>query len=169
MSKIEIRKLSLKDGEKERLFLLSFPDTDEYYPRPGRSFRIETKEGFESFVARRVDNSRGTSLKEGAVPRSTFWILADGELAGTAIVRHGLDDALREQGGHIGIGLHPDFRRKGIGGEALRLLIGYTRSLGEKRILMTTHKNNEASRRMIEKVGGKLEKVSRDRAYYWID
>lgn len=168
MSMTTIRKVSKLDGEKEREFLLLFPEEENGFERPGRGFDLSTWSGFTNFIDNRIDQENGIGLKEGYVPQTTFWVLYDGRLAGIGKVRHYLNENLRNHGGHIGLAIAPEFRGKGIGTEGLRLLIEYARTLGQNKILVANNKDNWASRRAAEKNGGELEKIEGNTSFYWI-
>lgn len=165
---VTLRKISLNDGEKERKFLLSFPAEENGFHRPGQMFNLETEELWKVFLQTEVDRENGKNLPKDYVPSTLFWILADGELAGIGKVRHCLSEALRKEGGHIGIGIAREFRGKGVGKAALAQLVDYTKSLGEEEVLVTNHADNIASRKMTEACGGKLEKVENGRSFYWL-
>lgn len=169
MNVISIRKVSQNDGEKEREFLLSFPEEENGFERPGKGFDLNSYDGFAKFVMAKLCEAKGMNLKDGYVPQTTFWILLDGRLAGVGKVRHYLNDNLRKHGGHIGLTIAPEFRGKGIGTDALKLLVEYAHSLGQDKILLTNNKDNWASRRAVEKNGGVLEKVDGDSSFYWIE
>ena len=56
----------------------------------------------------------------------------------------------------------PSERRKGYASEMLKLLLSICREYGEKKVLLTCDKTNDASRRTIVKNGGKLENEVKD-------
>ena len=55
--------------------------------------------------------------------------------------------------------VHPDFQRGGIGTELLRACLSLAGRRGFKRLEADTLANNKAMRRILEKVGFKLEGV----------
>lgn len=61
--------------------------------------------------------------------------------------------------GEIGIAVHPDFQRKGIGTELLRSCVNLARSRNFERLEADTQADNRAMRRLVEKHGFKLEGV----------
>lgn len=142
----------------------------------GSAYRPEEREdlrrpgGFEAWtehLLRQAD--RGPHLAEGRVPSSYRWISSDGALVGTIAVRHGLNDALRAVGGHIGYSVRPSARRRGVATEALRhgLLLASRRGVGSA--LITCDDANVASARTIERCGGVLEDVVEGQRRYWVD
>ena len=79
------------------------------------------------------------------------------------------------ESGHIGYSIHPDERRKGYATEQLRLSLLEARKLGLNKVLVTCDKENIASAKTIQKVGGVLENevISADGKEivqrYWIE
>jgi predicted acetyltransferase len=49
------------------------------------------------------------------VPVTEFWFVEGDEYIGTVVVRHQLNDALAESGGHLGYHVVPGLRRRGHG------------------------------------------------------
>lgn len=108
------------------------------------------------------------------VPDSTYFCL-DTErdiFVGAVNIRHYLNDKLLFSGGHIGDGIRPSERGKGLGTKMIALALDECRKLGIHDVLMCCDKGNIASARTIEKNGGVLEnEVSEDGVpvlRYWI-
>ena len=96
---------------------------------------------------------------DGKVPDST-WFCLDEErniFVGAINIRHELNDALRLFGGHIGDGVRPSERRKGIATEMIRLGLIECRKLGIEQVLMVCNKTNIGSAKSIRNNGGVLE------------
>lgn len=123
---------------------------------------------FKRELTKREKESRGENLAEGRVPQSIYWFYLDNQPAGMVKIRHYLNDYLRENGGHIGYGLAPQYRGKGYGNKMLELALIESRNLGIAEALLTCNKDNEASKAVIIKNGGKLEKETESDAFYWI-
>ena len=91
---------------------------------------------------------------------------------GAVNIRHYLNDKLRFSGGHIGDGIRPSERGKGLGTEMIALALEECRKLGISEVLMCCKKTNLASARTIEKNGGVLENEVLDDGVsvlrYWI-
>lgn len=113
-----------------------------------------------------------TAPPEGYVPGNIFWIVDDAEperVLGSLSLRHELNDFLLAEGGHIGYGVRPSARGRGVATAALRAALDRSRELGLDRVLVTCDDDNIASARTIERCGGVLEDVRGDKRRYWIE
>lgn len=109
------------------------------------------------------------------VPDSTFFCL-DRErdiFVGAVNIRHYLNERLLLSGGHIGDGVRPSERRKGIATKMIALALEECRKLGIDRVLMVCDKDNIGSAKSIRNNGGILEnEIEEDgmiQQRYWID
>jgi predicted acetyltransferase len=127
------------------------------------------------YLGRVRDGQAGINLPAGRVP-ATF-LVADvaGQIVGRISIRHELNEFLRQQGGHIGYAVLPAHRGRGYATEMLRQGLLIARSLGVDRVLVTCDDDNVASRKVIERCGGKLNStgIAHDGSTlirrYWID
>lgn len=110
----------------------------------------------------------------GLVPDSTFFCY-DVErdiMVGAVNIRHYLNDNLLQFGGHIGDGVRPSQRRKGIATRMIALALNECKKLGIFKVLMVCNKDNIGSAKSIMNNGGVLEnEVCSDGAVlqrYWI-
>lgn len=116
-----------------------------------------------------------TDTSGGLVPDSTFFCLDEdrNKIVGAVNIRHYLNDSLLLNGGHIGDGVRPSERRKGIATEMIRLALSECKRLGIDKVLMVCDKENIGSAKSIIKNGGVMENevevngVTEQR--YWID
>ena len=111
----------------------------------------------------------------GLVPDSTFFCFDEDRniMVGAVNIRHYLNEALLLNGGHIGDGVRPSERRKGIATKMIALALDECRKLGIEKVLMVCNKDNVGSAKSIMNNGGVLENelevdgVVEQR--YWID
>lgn len=126
---------------------------------------------FETYLA----NLEIKDDRPGMVPDSTYFCLDEERniFVGAVNIRHYLNEALLLSGGHIGDGVRPSERRKGIATKMIGLALEECRKLGIERVLMVCDKDNAGSAGSIRKNGGVLENepvvngVIQQR--YWID
>ena len=111
----------------------------------------------------------------GLVPDSTFFCLDEEQdiFVGAVNIRHYLNDALLLDGGHIGDGVRPSERRKGIATAMIGLALDECRKLGIDRVLMVCDRENVGSAKSIIRNGGVMEnEIEVDGVWeqrYWID
>ncbi len=121
------------------------------------------------------DNIEVKDTSEGLVPDSTFFCLDLDRniMVGAVNIRHFLNESLLLNGGHIGNGVVPSERRKGIATAMIGLALEECKKLGIDRVLMVCDKNNVGSAKSIINNGGILENevvvddVTEQR--YWIE
>lgn len=115
------------------------------------------------------------TVQSGFVPAMTFLVYETSEinkLVGMVDIRRELNDYLFKYGGNIGYSVGHKFRNMGIATEILKIAIEWCSINQMSKILITCHKDNAASKKVIEKNGGVLdnslvgdiENISR----YWI-
>jgi len=78
-------------------------------------------------------------------------------IVGAVNIRHYLNESLLLNGGHIGDGVRPTERRKGIATKMIGLAIDECKKLGIEKVLMVCDKKNVASAKSIMNNGGVLE------------
>lgn len=127
---------------------------------------------FEEFV--KLTNSFKKVQDKGFVHHSTFWLITDDDkIAGVSNLRHYLNENLLLEGGHIGFGIRPSFRRKGYASKILALTLLEAKKLNIDKALVTCDSSNIASARTIIKNGGVLWKEHLYKGIlkqnYWID
>jgi predicted acetyltransferase len=130
---------------------------------------VDSPDGFATWVHQRVRLTHPAGQpcpeEQHGSPR---WIVEDGQILGGFALRHKFDD-LR---GHIGYGVRPSARRRGLASWALGEMLGEARALGLDRVLVVCAVDNVASARTVEHNGGVLEGI-RDAGHgptkrYWI-
>ncbi len=112
---------------------------------------------FPALLARLEDFAQGRDLPVGFVPATTYWLVAGDELVGVSNLRHELNETLRVLGGHIGLGIRPSYRGRGLGIELMARTIDQARLIGIGDVHIHCYRGNAPSVRMIRAVGGRLD------------
>lgn len=111
------------------------------------------------------------------VPSTTFF-LTDGEkILGAIDIRHFLNSGLARYGGHIGYGVRPSRRGKGLAVQMVKLAMPFMRSIGLDKVMICCKKDNAASAKTIKNCGGVFERETevfekgekRIGQIYWVD
>ena len=131
---------------------------------------VDSPDGFAAWVALRADKSEPAKAAEAGHQRSTCrWIVEGDRVLGGIALRHGFNDVL----GHIGYGIRPSSRKRGLATWALGQMLEKARQSGIDRVLVVCEVDNVASAKAIERNGGVLEDI-REKQHgrvrrYWID
>ncbi|BCJ26912.1 GNAT family N-acetyltransferase [Actinocatenispora sera] len=121
---------------------------------------VDTDAGFAAWVARlRQQADDSVPVAPDRVHASYWWIVSGDEILGAISLRHELNDFLLRAGGHIGYGVRPSARRRGLAGWTLVAVLDRARDRGMDRVLITCADDNVASARTIERAGGVLDDV----------
>ena len=107
------------------------------------------------------------------VPAHTFFLIETEKILGAINIRHELNDYLLRYGGHIGYGIVPSERGKGLAAQMLAMALPIVKNLGISKVLITCDKTNPASAKTILKNGGILENEVQEKEdeitqRYWI-
>ncbi|MGI8449215.1 MAG: GNAT family N-acetyltransferase [Streptosporangiaceae bacterium] len=133
---------------------------------------VDSPVGFAAWVARLTAHSDPAKPVDAGRVHCTYrWIVEDDRVLGAIALRHELNDRLMQLG-HIGYGIRPPARRRGLATWALGRMLGEARVLGLDRVLIVYEAGNVASAKTIERRGGVLEDI-RDTEHgpmwrYWI-
>ena len=134
---------------------------------------VDSPAGFAAWVARLADESDQTKAADAGQVRCTYrWIVEGDRVLGGIALRHEFNDFVLRLG-HIGYGIRPSARRRGLATWALGRMLDEARVLGLDRVLIICEVDNVASAKTIERHGGVLEDV-RDTEHgtvrrYWIE
>ncbi|MGN9809848.1 GNAT family N-acetyltransferase [Micromonospora sp. BQ11] len=120
---------------------------------------VDTPQGFADWVDRLRAGEDEARLPAGRVPARYWWIVEDDEVLGAVSLRLRLNDFLWRAGGHIGYGVRPSARRRGLATFALGAALAEAGRRGIDPALVTCNDDNVASARTIERHGGVLEDV----------
>ena len=123
---------------------------------------VDSPAGFAAWIARLADESEQATCR---------WIVEDDQVLGGIALRHQFNDYV-QWAGHIGFGIRPSARRRGLASWALDRMLDEARVLGMNRVLVVCATDNVVSTKTIERVGGVFEEV-RDTKHgrvrrYWI-
>jgi len=101
--------------------------------------------------------SIGEKLLDDMVANTTFWLVDNREIVAVSHLRHELNAALLHMGGHIGIGVRPSYRGKGLSKYLLNLTIEEAHKRNIHNVHIHCYKDNRASVNMILACGGVFE------------
>jgi len=104
-----LRSLGVSD-EKQAL------QAHEELAQDGFDFLLGLQQGapWSAYCGRLESQRLGVDLPEGWVPVTFLVAEAEGQIVGRVSIRHALNAHLAEVGGHIGYGVRPGFRRRGL-------------------------------------------------------
>ncbi|GAA3569127.1 GNAT family N-acetyltransferase [Amycolatopsis ultiminotia] len=118
--------------------------------------------GFADWVARLAAESELATYR---------WIVEEAAVLGGIALRRGPADYVARTG-HIGFGIRPSARRRGLAGWALGRMLAEARAVGLDRVLVVCEEDNVASAKTIEHCGGALEGIRHTQhgpvRRYWI-
>ncbi len=121
---------------------------------------VDSPAGFATWLARLAEEADpATPLGAGRVHCRYRWIVEHGRVLGAIALRHELTEPLRHAGGHIGYGIRPSARRRGLASWVLGRILVEAKALGLERVLIVCEVTNIASARTIEHHGGVLEDI----------
>ena len=117
------------------------------------------------------------ALEKGLVPSYTYFFVRedDNKIVGMIDLRLGLNEYLRNFGGHIGYSIRPTERKKGYNKINLYLVLQEAQRYNLDKVLITCADSNEGSKKTILSLGGDYEKNTFDESdnetmeLYWID
>ena len=131
---------------------------------------------YEDWIKHIEKSSNPETVDENWVEASTFFVIreTDQRIIGMVDIRHRINKFLALFGGHIGYSVRPSERKKGYGTKILEMALKYAKTINIQRVMLACYKENEGSRKIIVKCGGKLagEYTYIDNKIiqiYWID
>ncbi|MGW6200604.1 GNAT family N-acetyltransferase [Kribbella sp. NPDC055110] len=121
---------------------------------------LNTIDGFAAWTQRlREQSDDSIPITPERVPATYWWIVDGITYLGAITLRHALNEKLLEGGGHIGYGVRPSARGRGLATWALGAVLDRARARGMDQVLVTCDDDNVASARTIERNGGVLEDI----------
>jgi predicted acetyltransferase len=133
----------------------------EELAKDGFDFLLDLRQGeaWPAYLGRLESLRWGVDLPKDRVPGTFLVAEVEGQVVGRVSIRHELNAALTEAGGHIGYAVRPGFRCLGYATGILRQSLAVASSLGLERVLVTCDADNVGSAKVIEDCGGVLENV----------
>lgn len=120
---------------------------------------VDSRDGFSRWLQRLRDrDDPEQAARDGRVPCRFRWITENGKVLGGIALRHWLDDRSQSLG-HIGYGVRPSARGRGVASGALGWTLDEARTLGLKGVRLVCDDGNLASQKVIERAGGVLEDI----------
>lgn len=150
---VHLRQLSVSDGMDVYNLLKHIGEEENAFKNPVSKMSYEQ---FKQWLIQQDSWSRNEDLPSGYVGQTCFWLMDDEVPVAFGKIRHELTPDSREQGGNIGYAVSSEYRGKGYGTTILKLLLQKADELNIKEKLLTVEKFNMASKRVIEKNGGRL-------------
>lgn len=151
--KIEMRELRLEDALDAARVHKAMMELDDW------QFLLSDyvqDEEFSPYIDRVSSWKDEATVPEGKVASTFLVAIIDEKIAGRLSIRHRLNDFLGLVGGHIGYGVAPEFRGKGVATYMLKYGLEFMKERGEEKVFISCHSENEASRNIIEKCGGEF-------------
>lgn len=116
--------------------------------------KLEKRKNVSAFIKSLKDARSGIGIKKDQVPYTIYWLVNGKKFIGTLRLNKKLNRKLRVRGGNIGYEIRPSERRKGYGGEVLRLGLLKARAHGLEKVYIDCREDNIGSKKIIEKRGG---------------
>lgn len=152
---MKLRLVKLSEEYKEQLFEMMDEWTNSGESIVPYTIRKNDYHDFENYLAKLETKEP----MDGLVPDSTFFCLDEERniFVGAVNIRHYLSEGLLLNGGHIGDGVRPSERRKGIATKMIALALEECKKLGIHKVLMVCDKDNIGSAKSIKNNGGVFE------------
>jgi GNAT superfamily N-acetyltransferase len=122
----------------------------------------------DRYVAALTGSAPPTPPDGGYAPQTTQWWVRGEDYLGRVAIRHHLTEDLLREGGHIGFEVRPSARRQGHATAMLAAALPVAASLGIELAHADCDVDNTASRRVIEKNGGRIEREQGQNFYFLI-
>ncbi|MCM3712001.1 GNAT family N-acetyltransferase [Sporosarcina luteola] len=145
---MRLERPSLK-WKTEHIAYMNEWDDDRMTPS---SFHLQADIPYEVYLEEMAAKEAGL---DNRMLNTNYFLIDDNErIVGMVNIRHGLNDSLRQIGGHIGYGIRPAERRKGYATYLLSEALKKTDQLGIRSVLVTCNEDNVGSAAVIIKNGG---------------
>lgn len=158
-----LRQLSVTDGLDVYNLLQHIGEEENAFKNPVKNMSYDE---FKQWLVQQDAWSRNESLPDGYVGQTCFWLMVNNVPVAFGKIRHNLTAASRTQGGNIGYAVSSEYRGKGYGTKILNLLIQKAEEMNIQEKLLSVEKYNMASKRVIEKNGGRLVSENQYRWFF---
>ena len=132
---------------------------------------VTSPAGFSTWVTRLLSESGSTATNHETGYRCIYrWIVDQGAVVGGIALRTG-DRQLIQKAGHIGYGIRPSARGRGLATWALSQILDVAQDLSIDRVLLVCEAGNGASATTIQRNGGVPESIEGPEGplrRYWI-
>ena len=160
-----VKKANHEDIEKEWAFVRDMPEDENGLTNAWSGI---SHDGFENkALPDMLRFSRGENLPDWMVPETFLFLWEDDTIVGQFRIRHYLNDALREGGGHIGQFIKKEYRGRGYATKGLALTLDLARTIvPEDEFYLRVNRDNPASLKVMQKNGGRI--VKEDNEHYYV-
>ena len=149
--KVKLLEPSLEFEHSYKEYIVELEE-EERYPFP-----LDFDHSDFPAMLQKLENLKlGIDLPDGYVPSSTYWLVSEGQILGVSNLRHYLNENIKHAGGHIGIGIRPKYRGRGLGNLLLGLTIEKAKAIGISEVHIHCYQSNPISANMILSCGGVL-------------
>ncbi|GEP24514.1 GNAT family N-acetyltransferase [Lentilactobacillus diolivorans] len=163
---LQIRRVRLNDGISFYRMLQSIESEARRFSNPVRNHSYSD---YQDWLQKCQLESQPNFGDAVIVPQTTFWLLADNRPVGIGRIRHRLTDRLKKDGGNIAYAISMSERGRGYGSKLLGLLLGEAAKMGLTSVLVTVHRDNIASQKVVLKNWGQLVDTAGEMKIYQID
>ncbi len=161
---IYLKEANLDDAKEEYKMFAQMPADENGFTNP--EFGASFDEYVNTILPIKINNSKGVDLPDGFVPQTDYFLWDDDKVVGLFRLRHYLNDFLRENSGHIGYGIHRDFRGNGYATKGLELLLDIGKDvIEEDEFYLSVLKDNPASLKVQMSNGARI--VREDETNYY--
>lgn len=151
--KYELRPLTLADADKLYEFYQTIPASEN--GAANKAFGL-TKPQFIEWIKQKEKSARGLDVRDDRVAATTYVLYVDDVPVGRSNLRHYLNAALEQDGGHIGLSVAPQYRGRGYSKILLHETLKRAKEKGINPVLVFHFADNIPACKMSESVGGKL-------------
>ncbi len=151
--KYKLKPLSVADADKLYDFYQTIPAAEN---GAGNKAYGLTKPQFIEWIKQEEKSARGLDVRADWVAATTYVLYVDDVPVGRSNLRHYLNAALEQDGGHIGLSVAPQHRGHGYSKILLRETLKCAKEKGINPVLVFHFADNIPACKMSESVGGKL-------------